>query len=319
MQLNVKTKNYKANEIFSFRQVKPIPGLPSFFNLQFYSIVKNKSAFVGPGIYIVSFDGKPIYLGKYMGVKHAPFAGNVINLRWSKHIASLTLRGKRLSVSKRALKQSIDMAPKSAIVRALGGTEESLLNADRGCQTTARRINFAYDKWGDFCSLDNTTLERFKFTYIRVAEPDEPVSTKKIRQLVSAAESELLQDYSLPCNTAENNGSGLTNVDLGLLVRDCERRLSELVGDDLGKSIQLQSDDGLVDKVDSQEAVINPFEAKLESTEEWASEFIDKLISHFEEKECVEIHYTKTGKGDLRLRVFWEAENKVEHQNFATR
>jgi len=59
MELSVKTKNYKANEIFSFRQVSPIPGLPSFFNLQFYSIVKNKSAFVGPGIYIISFDGNP--------------------------------------------------------------------------------------------------------------------------------------------------------------------------------------------------------------------------------------------------------------------
>lgn len=322
MNFAINTKHYKASDIFSYNQVKPLPGLPSFLNLHFKSAIKDKTPLIGPGIYIVAFDGEPVYLGKYLGVQDAPFSGNVINLRWSKHIATLTLRGKRLSMSQRALQQSLEMAPKSAIVRALNNVDKEMLHRDRGCQTTARRLNFAHKNWGDFASLDNITLERFTFTYIRLTPNAEDISTPAIRQFVSEAESSLINDFYLPCNSTAIKSAELEKINLDDLVAVTQKLLTQSQStqeiSEKDAAPDLTRNDINSDK-DAQEELLNPFEVRLEKAQNWAREFVAGLISHFEDKDAVEVHYTNTNNGDMRLRVYWQTPSgSNKSQNFAT-
>ncbi len=312
MSFAIDVQRYKGNRVFTFNQDTPLPGLPKFFNLHFKSIVEDKTPLVGPGIYIISFDDEPLYIGKYLGTRDAPFSGNVINLRWSKHIATLTLRGKRLSMSQRALEQAMEHARGNEIIDALKISDKDVLHRDRGCQTTARRLNFAVKNWSDFVSLDNDTLKRFTFTYVRIEQPAENIATSFMRQFVSGAESSLIDEFYLPCNSTANKAAELKTVDLDSLVQATQNKLLQL------DSTNEQQEDLATDK-DLQEEVINSFEQRLEQAPVWAQNFVENLMSHFESKETVEVHYTQTGNGDMRLRVHWKAESgKYRNQNFAT-
>lgn len=320
MNLDLDIATFKASDIFSFEQVAPLPGLPDFFNLHFKSTVEDKTPLVGPGIYIIAFDGEPVYLGKYLGVKDAPFSGNVIDLRWSKHIATLTMRGKRLSMSSRALKQSIQLAPKSAFVRSLNDIDKDMLHRDRGCQTTARRLQLAHKNWGDFASLDSMTLERFTFTYLRLLPSAEDISTTRIREFVSHCESTLINEYWLPCNSTKYLSADLKTVTLDDLVEKAKKVLNEnLKVQNPNSSFPEPKGTNIVATRDLEEELLSPFEVRLEQAPPWALEFVTSLISHFEDKESVEVHYTNTNCGDMRIRVYWKTvSGAVRGQNFAT-
>ena len=61
------------------------------FNLTFNTTIKDNRA-NGPGVYLISFKGIPIYFGSYR-----PFnRGNIFNDRWLRHIETITLRGHRV-------------------------------------------------------------------------------------------------------------------------------------------------------------------------------------------------------------------------------
>src|SRR4051794_14843208 len=64
-------------------------------NLRFTAPMLNpltKAAWSGPGLYLISFGGEVIYIGKYQ-----PFdRGNILNDRWLRHLETITLRGTRV-------------------------------------------------------------------------------------------------------------------------------------------------------------------------------------------------------------------------------
>jgi len=314
MELATTTQRFNAKELFTFSEVKPVPGLPPFFNLHFRQAIKEKEPFLGPGLYIISFDGEPIYLGKYLGRKQKPFSGNILDLRWSKHIATLTLRGKRLSLSRRALTTAVDANPGSAIVKALRNAESDVVHTDRGCVTTAPRVLFAHKRWGEFAALDEDVLGRFEFSYVRVEQPDEKVESSFIRQHVSSVESRLIEQFALPCNVVSNqntNASSAQPIDHQRIVDTCATELAITTEEAVSESV--------ADVTDNDGGLVNAFDTQLAEADEWAQGFVRELTAHFEERENVEVHYTGTGSGDLRLRVFWDkAIAAPGHQNFAT-
>lgn len=314
----IKVNTYRADEIISFKETNPLPGLPKFCNIHFYPAHFEDSFLKGPGLYIVCFDGKPLYLGKYLGLKADPFSGNILKLRWIKHLATLTLRGKRISLSKRTQDIVSALDDENVIIQAFRNGVQELIHNDRGCVTTAPRLIFANDNWQDFLSLDNSIISRFTFTYLQLQPSVERTNVAQIREHISSAEVNLLIKHPLKCNIIAKKNNMIEN----------DLKLQELVD---SAFLELStSDERTVQNVSQNKAIscgknpnieereINGFETQLENTDGWASEFIADLMSYFENVDDVEAHYTLAGGGDLRLRVFWNSTTGIyRSQNFA--
>ncbi len=64
---------------------------------------RNQQTTCGPGIYLLFYEGRLIYIGKFLGVRNAPFSGDVTSQRWWAHIGTITMRGHRVSFPKGSL------------------------------------------------------------------------------------------------------------------------------------------------------------------------------------------------------------------------
>ncbi len=60
------------------------------------------------------------------------------------------------------------------------------------------------------------------------------------------------------------------------------------------------------------------FEKRMSSAPPAAHQFVHDVHARYEPRNDVELHYTKTNGGDLRLRVYWSnRKGKPDEQNFA--
>ena len=68
------------------------------------------TAFLGTGLYALSFNDELIYLGSYLGSGNggAFFTGNLLRSRIWAHIGSITMRGHRVNMSSRQLEKLVE-------------------------------------------------------------------------------------------------------------------------------------------------------------------------------------------------------------------
>lgn len=188
----------QAIDLFEIKKVNSKEGKPSWANLVFN--VKKDHGFNknGIGLYSIFYKGKIIYLGKYLGDNRDPSKGDVLAVRWKKHLQTLSFRGRNVSLSKRPLLDLLNTYPRHSLVKDLSASDLKVITCPDGNVSSINRVRFAMDNWKDF---KNFSLENFSFLYIQV--------NPKLINHISLAEKDLIKELMPYCNFETPKGDHL--------------------------------------------------------------------------------------------------------------
>jgi len=155
---------YKMKDVIEVNQKGTYP-----LNLVFKTKLKDPVVVNGPGIYIIAFEDKPIYVGK-----HQPMAVSIFN-RWLKSFVTLTFRGSRLGFGGRA---------RQAVMNAINTHSQLLIPAldimpsdelahnfrDTGTNTSVNGTDWVASKWDKHFSKGNdiSVGKSLSFAYIKL-------------------------------------------------------------------------------------------------------------------------------------------------------
>ena len=227
-------KEHKASDLFNIKnyhqqvfqkskkQSNRIEKCQFPFNIFFkknpkYPQVNGKDLFKGPGIYLIEFKDKIIYIGKFKPFKK----GDVISIRWKKHIETITNRGIHVGGfekvdAKKTKQKKID------ILKNILGSKFDLLNIvpegrrrDTGTVTSVNRLNFAKNNWTDFKILNEAILNNFSFYYYQL-DTESFLNCYKPKEffedLASMIEEYLLIKYTTACNSGVTEKIKIGNI-----------------------------------------------------------------------------------------------------------
>lgn len=195
----MKIHPFHGPDVIDVRQDQPLPGNPGFADLVFRPR-RNlaPSVVAGAGIYAIHFDGNLIYLGKFQGTKGNTFGGSVVDARWTKHMGTLTMRGRRVSVPNQTIAELSSRHRDHPTVVGIMQADRGFLSTDRGCISSLNRIRFAMQYWNAFADFNQGVLNRFTFLYGQI-QP-RAVNEDWIRGAVSDLERDLVAQLQPPCN-----------------------------------------------------------------------------------------------------------------------
>ena len=195
-------RSFNANDLFVARECPARDGAPSWLNLDF-DVKPGLSglSWGGCGLYCAAFEGRLIYVGKFQGQVSNPFGGNILEIRWRRHIQSLTMRGEAVSVGLKTLRDAHHELPSGEFLSGLMGAHRAYLTRDRGFHASSNRVKFAARHWSRLREDPAVFLPLFEFGYAQI-EPSEVAgrSETSVRQLVSLAEVRVRAELSPPCN-----------------------------------------------------------------------------------------------------------------------
>lgn len=302
---------FSAAELFSIEPAHAVPGNPAWANLRFRLTLRDKAALTGAGIYAAFFDDQLIYIGKYLGKRQFPFQGNIALARWDKHIGTLTLRGRALSFAEKSCHRILAL-PDHPVVTALKGASAKTLLRDRGMLSTYNRCRFAIQHWNAFQHLNEVTLARFSFVYVRLERQHAETrwQTTTIRERINDVEDQLVDSLQPRCNAVVQDGSPqpmYKQAEVLAWIEDCFR---DVFGDSaMGKTESMPSsvalaplDDDFEDEDMSSAAEL--FHERLEAAQPALKAAVERLEAEFGPSDALELHYTGTNNGDLRIRSF---------------
>lgn len=195
----MKIYSFQGSDVIDVRQDQPLPGNPSFADLVFRPR-RNlaPSVVAGAGIYTIHFDGNLLYLGKFQGTTGNPFGGSVIDARWTKHMGTLTMRGRRVSVPNQTITELASRHRDHPTVAGILDADRKVVSKDKGCISSFNRIRFAMQHWDAFTEFDRKTLDRFQFLYGQI-QPRADIEDW-IRGAVSDLERDLVAQLQPRCN-----------------------------------------------------------------------------------------------------------------------
>ena len=186
------------------------------FNLDFEDKIKGdfswekqkyEKTFKGPGIYVITFDKKVIYIGSYSSTKP-----NIINDRWERHIATMTNRGYRIGFNAKTKENRIPKNFKRDF------DMQNFRYGDTGNVTTIERLKFASSHFRTFRNLDDDSLiNKFKF-YYKQLEKNNP----------KILESKLIQYFEPICNFTGKGEDDNAENSVDITVKDVEKKLKEI-------------------------------------------------------------------------------------------
>ncbi len=167
------------------------------FNLRF-RVNEKVDAIKGPCIYLIFHKNSLIYIGSY---KPNHNKANLAKDRIWTHIASITMRGHRVTLSKDLNEPKFkDGKPKNELYKYLEKVfrnlrgEHSKRLGDRGCKTTKRRAEFAIKNWQSF-------RREFKgHDWVPISEFELVVYKLCSSHNITVLEKSLINKYSPACN-----------------------------------------------------------------------------------------------------------------------
>ncbi len=151
----------------------------------------------GPGVYLISFKGSPIYFGKYQPFKR----GSIFDDRWLRHIETITLRGERVgfgsdSTLHKVLPTVCDDL--KTLLKNLSIDEVYYRFRDTGVCSSANRRAFASLYWSQLSqATPENILDDFDFRYYKISSIQNAEQAKKITSYI---ESIIINDFCLPIN-----------------------------------------------------------------------------------------------------------------------
>lgn len=190
---------FSGSQVVCFENSPPLEGNPAFADLSFSPRHGLDDRVVaGAGIYAICFDGQLIYLGKFLGKRGNPAGGNIVDARWTKHLGTLTMRGRRVSVPRRTIDALLHAYPGHPVAAGIRNADADVVSRDRGCVSSVNRARFAVRHWEALSAFNRETLDRFQFLYGQVQSQDRVES--HLRREVSALESRLVKQMRPCCN-----------------------------------------------------------------------------------------------------------------------
>ena len=303
------TATYKAADLFVVRLATCLVGNPAWANLK---IDSNRSLHRddarGAGLYAIHFQGRLLYVGKFLGTKADPFGGNVCFTRWAKHLGTLTLRDRRISFSRKPvddMRRRHPLIPPLADIMA--ASELPVIIKPRGRVSSLNRALFAAENWATLSQLtDAQGLADFTIIYTRV-EAGDTHSPAELRSAIGAAERAVIALARPRCNSQipEGTAGEMSLEDTGRILE------TELAA-------SLAHPTGAPDALAPAEVALEPVEAEAPddtadpTAEEAFLERIDgdehallavaSIEEAFDAIDDAYVEYTKTQGGDLRIR-----------------
>lgn len=194
------TMTHNASDLFVVRPRRALTGNPPWADLIINSNKKlNVASGRGAGLYAIHFHGALLYVGKFCGTRSDPFAGSVCDTRWSKHIGTLTLRDRRISLSEGRCRQFIGSVD-APLVDLVNSLQTSTIQLQRGRATSMNRALFAAEHWAVFSQIANASdLNGFDITYTQI-EAAVGIDPARIRSIVSVAERTAINRLLPRCN-----------------------------------------------------------------------------------------------------------------------
>ena len=296
-----------ANEIFSISEIAPLEGMPRVANLR---AIKNHDgpSINGCGIYFIQYQGRLIYIGKFLGTKSNAFTGDIFGARWCRHISTLTIRGARVSIGKTVLERFVSEEPTHVLTSILNSFDIKKLEHDRGFTVPFNRLKFVAKYWETFSESSNHWLNKFQFGYLQLSEMHwSSYSTLQIRKIINQAEKHAIQQFNPRCNAGvmfdENKLQDLGKDDIFSSLKDIFNKFSnhaiETSAQESDITTDLSSDKILVE--DERDFWEERFSESLPSgcPQDTVNAIYDDLDTDF----GAQVHHTQTHGGDLRVRV----------------
>lgn len=322
----MKIFSVNAADLFLARTCNVREGLPSWMNLDF-SIKQNVSGRDrgGCGLYCVSFDGKLIYVGKFQGQVGNPFDGDIIDIRWRRHLQSLTMRGEGVSVGMKTLLNAKKYLPDGAILSGLLAARQEQIIRDRGYHASTNRVRFAAMNWSLLGGDPDEFIRLYDFGYVKI-DPAEVAgcTEKKLRDVVSIAEVSARADLSPPCNgeSVFEESIACAETSLHNSLETLQRHLEDAIHVSIRPNSTLSKTSNIKDE--KEQGVIKrkkfrlislgskqkEFEqdVSMEKIEEdlpggWPSEWLQQVKTELA-SDAMEVHSTATPpRGDVRVRA----------------
>jgi hypothetical protein len=200
LQSNLIVSVSSGSELFFATKIKSLIKGVEFLDQEIKAQKNRDENLAGAGVYGLFYQDQLIYVGKFKnGNKGTPFAGNVAKAQWWTHIASMTMRGRKVSVSTTSLRELRSKEIESSLVMILDPVVESHMVKDRGCSSGLRRVLFALEHWNEFEHADmNSLLSFFSFCYIRIPFSNEDPAI--FRKKIGSAENKIIAMLKPRCN-----------------------------------------------------------------------------------------------------------------------
>lgn len=199
---------HRASDLFVVRRKSALVGNPEWADLTIDSNgTLRKELACGAGLYAIHFRGTLLYVGKFCGKRSDPFDGRVCDIRWSRHIGTLTLRDRRISLSEGRCKEfrGSSAAPLIDIVNSM---QAATIHENRGRATSINRALFAAEHWAEFARIEDASgLEEFSITYAQIEQTD-GIDRTRIPSIVSRAEKIAIDQLQPRCNGEVRVGGG---------------------------------------------------------------------------------------------------------------
>lgn len=181
------------------------------FNLAFSSRIKDCRA-QGAGVYLISFRGHPIYLGKFQPLNR----NSIFNDRWLRHIETITLRGTRVGFGKGSSLEKVipTVCPElQTLLRKLPENEKKHRFRDTGVCSSVNRRRFASVNWEHLkIATAATILDEFDFRYYKILGIE---SDDQAKRVTSSTEAKMIRKFNLFINQAKgkSNPSSINEIE----------------------------------------------------------------------------------------------------------
>ena len=213
--------DFEAVDIFQCKKSAKTNVL-DFMDVEFRPIYRRSEQAAGCGLYGMFFKTEPqakpflIYAGLFKNGKDGdPFSGDVFEMRWWKHLATMTMRDRCVGVAKATANYvSVQLANRALSAIAQSPARETIVKA-RGCMAGLRRVLFADAYWDQFANCEPADLPSyFSFTYVRLARPaNKMTSSSAIRKRIAEAEKRTIKTLLPRCNKETPLYGGRNDVD----------------------------------------------------------------------------------------------------------
>lgn len=308
MAIRLEANVYGAAEVIRAEESEPLLGGLSFADRSFRPSSRSAS-FGGAGLYACYHKDQLFYIGKYLGKKKDWRAGNVIDLRWTKHIGTLTMRARSLGFSRKALREieehlASERDIPDPIKEGFLSAERGVLQRETGCMTTFNRFRSAAALWAQRPDQLGPNLEDFRFLYVR---QNGDFSLESVRKIISEAESLVLSIIQPPANTLKYRNSDRLPA-INELAAVFEQKIDQASQTVMGSvSPQPTKTKSATPKEPKQkneekEQVADLFKERLEP---WQQNLIEKIEEHLDKnRNDAEINFKRSdGVAIRRLKV----------------
>lgn len=195
------TNNYSLSDLISVHRTTNQNNLPFTYKFKENKTSKDiRKVLAGTGIYLISWEGEVIYIGKYQ-----PTSGNIVADRWARHLETITFRGSSLGFGKtrnpaKRAKKLIEAAADQRLAEIIISTltiEPSRFSVT-GYNTSENRVRFAGSKWNYLEKASEANiLEHFQFSLFKIKPAD---SIAEAEKQISLIEVDTLKTFNPCCN-----------------------------------------------------------------------------------------------------------------------